>query len=67
MIIRNCKGRKFKKKKKVLLLRLSSRSLTVGGRVNKMSSIIDSECSEQFSARTHASARAHARTRTHTD
>lgn len=40
-------------KKNVLLWRLSSRSLSVGGRVNKMSSIIDSECSEQSCVRTH--------------
>lgn len=30
-------------------------SLSVGGRVNKMSSIIDSECSERFSRHTHTS------------
>lgn len=40
-------------KKKVLIWRLSSRSLSVGGRVNKMSSIIDSECSALSLTHTH--------------
>lgn len=51
----NCGGQK----KNVLLWRLSSRSLSVGGRVNKMSSIIDSECSEQSCVCTHTRTRAH--------